>query len=737
MTDTLDMDRRQFVVSTAVVGGGMALGLAPPRNALAAAINAAPWTVNAPAGAAELNQWILIGADDTIVIRVAQSEMGQGTMTSWSLMICEELECDWAKVRPEYASVNRHFRENKAYDRMSTSSSSSVRVSREGLQRAGASARERLKTAAAQQWNVPVAEIDAKDSVLTHRPSGRKLRYGEVAAKAAVVKLEKEPAIKTGNFTRYNKPTPLLETALRVNGSAIYSIDVQVPGMVHAAIKQSPVFQGKVKSFDFNAIKDRPGVIAAVDFGGDRTIEAGVAVVAETFWQAKTALDILPIQWDEGANGQASSEQFFKMAHAALAEPGREITKKGDALAAMKSAARVIEAIYEAPYIDHATMEPYSVTAQIAADRADVWAGSQGPEEAAQAIAGLTKLPLDKVHVHLTFLGGGFGRRLANDDVRQAVEIAQKVKRTVKVTWTREEVMRHGRYRPMRVAKFQAGFGADGNPIAYHNRIIGIGQTIPAATNDQDVRGLHELPYNIPNILVDLHQKTTHVPSGSFVSVGRSQNDFFLESFIDEMAHAVGKDPYRYRVDLIAANPAFKQGKRWIQTLNALAEKVGWGKPLPRGMGRGIAIADSRRPTREEVGIVAVAATVSVTNDGALKVEQLDVGFDVGAALVNPNVVDQQLHMQMVTATQVALSQELTIRNGRVVEGNFDDYPMMRIVDMPRVNVHFVKTTDEWIVGVGEEAIGMTAPAIANAVFAATGKRMRSMPFKHHDLSWT
>ena len=741
MTKQLQMNRRQFVVTTAAIGGGMALGVLPGgANALAAQIDTTPWVPTRPAGGTEITPWIVIGADDTIVIRVSQSEMGQQTFTSSALMVCEELECDWSKVKAEYVDVNRHWRENQVYQRMSTSASAHVRVAREYLQQAGASARERLKTVAAQQWNVPVAEVEAKESKLTHRASGRTLRYGEVAARAATVKMAQEPLIKmVGEFTRFGKSTKLLETPLRVNGSAVYSIDVKVPGMVHAAIKQSPVFLGKVKSFDFNAIKDRPGVIAAVDFGGGAT-EAGVAVVADHFWQAKSALEVLPIEWDEGPNGKTSSEQFFAAGHAALSQPGKVAVTRGNAAAALKSSKKVVEAIYEVPFLDHATMEPYGVTVQLTPDRADVWAGTQNAPPAAQDIANITKLPLDKVYMHTTFLGGGYGRRLQNDDVRQAVEIAQKVKRTVKVIWTREEVTRHGRYRPMRMAKFEAGLDDNGRMTAWLNRMVQWTQVAPAANNAGDVFGLHEVPYAVPNFLLDVHMLTNHVPNGSMIAVGRSQNDYFMEVFIDEVAYAAGRDPYRYRVETLMANPEFRQAGRWVKALHAVAKKANWGSPLPKGWGRGIAIADGRRffPTNQNITICAVVATVEVSKDGALKIHNYDVVFDTGASLINTNATDQQIHNQIVTGTQVATDLEITIRNGRAVQGNFDDYPMMRIADMPNIKIDYISTTaDEWIGGVGQEAVTLPAPAVTNAIFAATGKRIRSLPIRNHDLSWS
>ncbi|MBI4483556.1 MAG: xanthine dehydrogenase family protein molybdopterin-binding subunit, partial [Acidobacteria bacterium] len=465
------IDRREFIVAAATMGGGLAVGLYLSRNqaeaaAIANKIADKPWESLVDKGGVEISAWLVIGPDDTVTIRVAQSEMGQATFTSWAMMIAEELQCDWTKVRAEYASANRHFRENKVYQRMQTSSSSSVRLSREYLQQAGASARERLIAAAAREWGVAASELSANDGVIAHMPTGRKLRYGQVAQKAAGIKLAQEPKIKTPDqFTLMKKPTQLLETPLRVDGSATYGIDIRLPGMLYAAVKASPVFYGKVKRYDFNAIKDRPGVHSVVEFGGPE-MESGVAVIADSYWRAKSALDLMPIEWDDGPQGNASTEGFFQIARAALDEPGAQVTvKKGDAIAAMKSASKVVDAVYELPYLDHAMMEPLNCTVHVTPERVDVWVGTQSPDSALLQASKLTGVPTENVYIHNCFLGGGFGRRLALDEVRQAVAIAQQVGRPVKVVWSREETMRHGFYRPMRVAKFQAGLGPDGMPV--------------------------------------------------------------------------------------------------------------------------------------------------------------------------------------------------------------------------------------------------------------------------------
>src|SRR6202521_4733072 len=401
-----EINRREFIVTAATVGGGLALGLSFPKNsALGAAdtpkISARPWESLAGKRDIEVGPWVVIAPDDTVTIRIGQSEMGQGVITSCAKMLVEELECDWSKVRAEYVSVNRHFRENKIYKRLTTTSSSSVRLGRPYLQQAGASARERLMAAAAQTWGVPRSELTVKDGVITHTPTRRTLRYGQVAQKAAAINLSTEPKIKTPDqYTLMKKPTKLLDVPPKVDGSATYGIDVRVPGMLYAAAKASPVFKGKVKSYKADAVKNRPGVHSVVEFGGEE-IEAGVAVVADSYWHARTALDALPIEWDEGTHGNDTSEEFFKSSRAALDEPAATVvTKKGDPEGALKDSSQVVEAVYEVPYLDHTVMEPFNCTVQVTPDRVDIWVGSQDPENATIDAAKVAGVPVEHVYLH-------------------------------------------------------------------------------------------------------------------------------------------------------------------------------------------------------------------------------------------------------------------------------------------------------------------------------------------------
>ena len=742
MSANREINRREFIVTAAAVGGGLAVGLAFPKGELrqtvdAARISARPWESLARAGDIEIGPWVLIAPDDTVTIRIGQSEMGQGVITSCAKMLAEELECDWSKVQAEYVSVNRHFRENKVYKRLLTTSSSSVRLGRPYLQQAGASARERLMAAAAQTWAVPRSELTVKDGVITHTPTGRKLRYGQVAQKAAAIKLPAEPTVKTPDqFTLMKKPTKLLDVPPKVNGSATYGIDARLPGMLYAAAKASPVFRGSVRSYNADAVKNRPGVHAVLQFSGPG-IEAGVAVVADSYWRAKTALDSLPIEWDEGAHGGDNSEGFFKMSRAALDEPGAKVvTKIGEPEAVLENAAQIVEAVYEVPYLDHTVMEPFNCTAQVTPDRVDIWVGSQDPENATEDASKIAGVPVENVYLHNCFIGGGFGRRGNQDDVRQAVAIAKQLGgRPVKVIWSREETTQHGYYRPMRVSRFRATLGPDGMPLAWTTRVVGIDDNYPG--DEQTIRGLHQLPYQVPNQQFDYHLRKTHVPTGPWTSVGRSQNEFFLETFVDELAHTAGKDPYQYRRALLAANPDPRFSKGWIQVLAAVAEKTDWGRQLPAGIGMGIAIGDSRRLSRKEYTICAAVATVSVSKKGEVRVERFDVGMDSGPFLVNPLAAERQVEMQVGMGLAATLHQEIKIENGRVTQSNFDDYPLLQRSEMPEVGVHWVRATDDPIAGIGEEAIGWVAPAVSNAIFAATGKRVRSLPLKNHDLSWT
>jgi isoquinoline 1-oxidoreductase beta subunit len=721
------LSRRRFIVSTASVAGGLLLGFhLPPGEVLAAEIRAQPWQPPLDGGA-EINAWLVIDPDDNVLIRVAQSEMGEGIFTALPMIVAEELECDWSKVRAEYASANRSLREGGIYQRMATGGSGAVRRSREYLQQAGASARARLLQAAAEEWGVPASECRAQNSRVYHDGSGRSVNYGAIAGYAAKIDLAEEPAIKTPDqFRLLGQPTKRLDTALKVNGSATYGIDIRLPDMLYASVKTCPVFGGALASYDFDVIKDRPGVHSAVE------IPNGIAVVADSFWRAKTALEAMQITWNLGENQDVSSDELRQRHHDALDEKGAVAAEVGDADAAMAAAHQHLEAIYEVPYLAHATMEPMNCTAQVQPDRVDLWLGTQNPEGALAAAAESTGVAPENVHVHNCFLGGGFGRRFYNDELREAVAVAKTTQgRPVKLIWSREEDMQHDFYRPMATIRFEAGLDANGWPAAWRNRIVSDSifanvrpDAIENGIDRTSVEGLRNLPYAFPNQHVDYVMRNTHVPVAFWRSVGSSQNAFALESFIDEVAHAGGKDPYELRRELLKDHPD------WLGVLETIAEKSEWGSPMPRGKGRGMAI-------HEAFGtIVGEVAEVSVSQDGKLKVERVVCAVDCGH-VVNPTTVEMQMESGIVYGLTAALYGEITIGQGRVEQANFDTYEMLRIAEMPVVETYLALSGGDKWGGIGEPGVPPIAPAVCNAIFAATGKRIRSLPLKHHDLSWT
>ena len=790
-----DLNRRDFLAATAAVGGAMVVGFhLPPASAQAGAIQGQPWYRDAMVP--EINAWLTIAPDDTVTIRVAQTEMGTGVFTSCPMMVAEELQCDWSKVKAEYASPQRNAVEKApewtlqipgggnprirdgggepasarnftgVYRRLDTNSSGSVRESRYYLQMAGAEARERLLLAAAAMWNVPTAELAAKNSVITHGPSGRRTTYGAIAARAAQIALPDPSKIKIkgpDQFTLIGTEQKNRDVPLKVTGKAIYGIDVDLPGMLYAAVKACPVFGGMVKSYDFNAIKNRPGVHSAAKIEGKGPREdanygtsgseyryAAVAVVADTWWRAKTALDLMPIEWDVGENGQRSTSELFQADFETMKQPGTIVLEEGGSYAAAKSkAAKVVEATYTVPYLAHARMEPGNATAMVTPDRVDVWTGDQSPQFGLLRAADEAGVSPDKVFIHTTFLGGGYGGGGGSDQIRQAVAVAKTLNgRPVKLLWTREEDMRLGeKYRPMGIGRFEAALDADGWPLAIsmrttsdrYDRSLTPAGTYKNMVSEQAVRGLHELPYFVPTLYYDVHTRNSHVPVGFRRSTGSGVNVFYLESFIDELAHAAGKDAYAYRRELIARNTKFRDRDDWLKALDMVAKMSGWGTPLPEGWARGIAADDRRRavPTRSATSLCAQVATVSVSRSGLVRLERVDVVFDEGFSLVNPLSVRKQIEGQIAWALSDAKWQEITIKEGRAVEGNFDQYQIARMADYPpQINIAFLKTNNKWISGVGEEACPQIAPAMAQAIFKITGKRLRSLPFGKQDLSW-
>jgi isoquinoline 1-oxidoreductase subunit beta len=724
--DSTGLTRRNFLVATLTAAGGLAIGVSIPGFAAAAPPIGAPWD-DAPPSAGEVNAWIVIDPDDTVTIRCAKAEMGEGVLTSMPMIVAEELGCDWTKVRSEYASANRNMRENMVYKGMLTGGSSAVRASRPYLQQAGASARARLIQAAATRWNVPAAECQAADSKVSHKASGRSLNYGALAGEAAKVALAKEPEIKTPDqFTLIGKSQARLDTKVKVTGEAIFGIDIRLPDMVYAAVVMCPVPGGTVKSYDADAIKKFRGVQSVVPVPG------GVAVVADRFWRAKQAALALPIQWDPGAGAGTSSAGFAKDYRDALKGPLENAKSVGDAGKALSNAPKVIEALYEVPYLAHATMEPLNCTVHIQPDRVDIWMGTQAPEITTALVAKTLGMTPDKIFVHNCYLGGGFGRRAINDELVQAMAVAKTVSKPVKLVWTREEDMRHDRYRPQAAIAFKAALGKDGMPtvIQAQTAVGSIMKSIkpmldfpqPPGVESAAVEGLVNMPYAVPNLRVDAVLKNTHVPVMFWRSVGSSQNAFAVESFIDELAHEAGQDPYQFRRKLLAGKPDF------LGVLDMLAQKANWDQKMPAGKGRGLAI-------HEAFGtIVGECVEVAIDPKGKVRCERVVAVVDCGH-VVNPRNVEMQIESGVIYGLTAALYDQITVKDGAIEQGNFDSYQMVRLADSPKIETYLALSGGTKWGGIGEPGTPPIAPALCNAIFAATGRRVRELPISKTDFT--
>jgi isoquinoline 1-oxidoreductase beta subunit len=720
------LSRRHFIITAATAAGGFMIGIgATPRPAQAATVPGQPWNDDNAYAANEVDAWIAIDPDDSILIRYQRSEMGQGSMTALPMMIAEELQCDWSKVRIEYASPNRNLREKNVYGPMFSHGSQSVRASQKKMQQVGASARERLVAAAATRWNVPAAECMAAQSVVTHKPSGQSLRFGELAAAAAKITLTAEPAIRTpAQFTFLPRLMPRVDVVCKTDGSAKFGIDAQVPDMVFAAITACPVPGGKLKSVDESVLAGAPGIVQVVK------LDNAVAVVAtESFWRAKRALSRLQPEWDVGEAGKVDSDRLSQEYRAALNEPMLTARNDGNVDQTMSGAAKTFEAIYETPYLSHSPMEPMNATVNLQPDRLDVWVGTQDAAAALEAAARVSGLKPEQVYIHNAFLGGGFGRRDANDEVTQAILIAKAVNRPVKLIWTREEDTRQDKFRPHAVVAFKAGVGADGMPTARSMRVVtssifaSVGIPLPAGkVEPQTVAGLADNGYNVPNVRVESLVKNTHLPVWFWRAPGVNQHIFAIESFLDEIASASGLDPYQMRRKLLEGKPD------WLKVLDTAAEKGDWGKPLPKGSGRGIAICTDCDSLCAEV------AEVTVTPNGQVKVNRVTVALDT-RYMVNPQTIAEQAEGSVIYGLTAALYGKITIKDGAAVQGNFDTYRMVRLAEAPKIDVHLVPSGGKVWGGAGEPATPPIAAAVANAIFAATGKRLRSLPISDHDLT--
>ena len=728
MTAMPKISRRSFIVSSAAAAGGLALGLRLPFG---------PEVVRAQDGSPEINAWVVIRPDDTVVVRVARSEMGQGTITGLAQLVAEELECNWSKVTTEYPTPGQNVARKRVWGDFSTGGSRGIRTSHEYVRQGGAAARMMLVQAAADQWKVSASECSAANSIVTHQPSGRTVSYGRVAEAAAKLPAPDPKSIKLKDPKDWKiagKPVKRLDTLDKVTGKQVYGFDFKLPGMLNAAIMECPVFGGKVKSFDAAKVNGMKGVKRVVQVG-----DTAVAVVADTWWQAKTALEALPIVWDEGPNAKVSSASIAEVLKAGLdAEQAFVGNRNGDAKAALASAAKKIEAVYSYPYQNHVCMEPMNATARYTPDKCEVWVPTQDGEASFAALLSVSGLPADKCEIYKINLGGGFGRRGAFQDyVTQAVLIAKQMPGTpVKLLWSREEDMRQGRFHPVMQCKLTGGFDANNNLTGLHMRLSGqsiLASVRPAIVEKDGGRdalsfqgvfesGEHSFGYTVPNLLIDHAMRNPHVPPGFWRGVNINQNAVFIECFMDELAHAAGQDPLEFRRKIMAGHP------RNLGVLNAVAERIGWGKPAPQGRFRGLAQMKAFN------SFVAAAAEISVEGGNKVKIHRLVGASDCGYA-VNPAQIDRQVAGSFVYGLSALFMQECTVKGGRIVEENFNTYNSMRIAQMPKVESIIMPTGGAVWGGIGEPTICVAAPAVLNAYAKATGKRIRSVPLKNHGIT--
>ncbi|HMI96275.1 MAG TPA: xanthine dehydrogenase family protein molybdopterin-binding subunit [Micropepsaceae bacterium] len=715
------LSRRKFIVTGISAAGGLALGFAFPGLAFARPLSSAPWSNDAVA-TNEINAWILIDPDETITIRIPHAEMGQGAGTANPMIVAEELECDWAKIKGEFASPNRNVRENNVYKDQNTVGSRGVATSWQYLQQAGASARGRLIQAAANRWNVAATECVAENGAVLHKASNRRLTYGQVAADASKIKLDKEPAIKSPDqFKLIGKPMPRLDTPVKVNGEAKFGIDSKVPGMVYAAIESCPVVGGTLASVDESGVAGKRGIVKVVK------LKDAVAVVADNTWRAMEGLNALKITWNYGPGANSDSAQMKQLYRDTLNEPMVQARKDGDAAGVLAQASRVVEAVYEVPHLAHAPMEPLNATVHLQADRLDVWMGTQSALSTLQQGAEASGLKPEQVYIHNAYLGGGFGRRSKNDEMVQAIAIAKDIGKPVKLTWSREQDMRGDRYRPQAAAKFRAALGPDGMPLAVETKLAvgsinrSLGRPVDNGLEGQAVDGIANSPYKIPNFYVGGAMKNTHLLVNFWRSVGGSQNCFFYESFIDELAHAAGKDPLEFRRAMV-------DRVDFVGVIEKLNEKSNWKTKLPKGQGRGIAVAENHG------SVVGTVAEVTVNDRDQIRVDRLVVAVDC-YHVVNPKIIEAQMESGAIYGLSAVLYGEMSVKAGQVQELNFDTYRVVRQAEAPKIEVYLVPSGGAKWGGIGECGTATIAPAIANAIFAASGKRVRELPLKNVKLS--
>ncbi|MGY8662790.1 xanthine dehydrogenase family protein molybdopterin-binding subunit [Bradyrhizobium sp. UFLA05-109] len=702
-----NLSRRNFLVAGAAAGGGLMLSLSLPfgRGEAAAADSFAP------------NAFIRIGSNGEIVLTMPYVEMGQGTYTSIPMLIAEELEVNLKQIRLEHAPPNEKLYVNPMLGVQATGNSNAMRGGWKPMRQAGATARMMLIAVAAKRWAVDAKTCRAQDGTVIHDATGRRLTYGDLAADAALIPVPQDvPLKRPEEFKLIGTRAQRLDAPGKVNGSAMYGIDARPPGVRIATLAQSPVFGGRLKSVDDSAAKAVKGVRQIV------RLDDAVAVVADHMGAAKKGLEALKIEWDEGPNAGLNSADITRQLEQATLKPGAVAQKIGDADKAMNEAATKVEATYQIPFLAHATMEPMNCTVHVRKDECEIWIGTQAIARLQAFAAKAAGLPVEKVIVHNHLIGGGFGRRLEADMAVRAVQIAQQVDGPVKVVWTREEDIQHDMYRPYWFDRLSAGLDKDGKVTAWKNRYAGpsvIARWLPPAYKDgldpDSTEGAIGLVYGLPNLHVEfVRTEPQGVPTAFWRSVGPSHNVFVTESFIDELAAAAKQDPIAYRRALLDHNPRAKA------VLDLAAEKSNWGQPLPKGYGRGVSIQNAFG------SILAQVAEVEVAKDGSVRVHRVVCAMDCGT-VVNPDTVEAQLQSGVMFGTTAALYGEITIKNGRVEQSNFDTYQILRMNEAPAVEVHLVKSSEP-PGGMGENGVSAMVPAIANAVFAATGKRLRKMP---------
>ena len=724
MTPVTTLNRRDLIVNASKISAGLTIGFVIPQIAgSATAAEVAP---------EEINAWVKILPNDTVVIRIARSEMGQGSLTGLAQLVAEELDCDWSTVTTEYPTPGQSAARGRPWGEFMTGGSRGIRASQEYVRKGGAIARIMLIQAAANQWQVSASECMASKGVITHQPSNRSTSYGKVADAAAKLPVPKDVTLKDPSvWTIAGKSLRRLDTVDKTTGKMIYGIDIRLPGMLNAAIKACPIFGGKLKSYDAAKIANFKGVKKVVAVN-----DVAVAVVADTWWRAKIALEALPIVWEEGPNKETSSARISTWLDEGLdwTQPAVIGNKQGDASTAINTAAKKLEATYAYPHQNHAALEPLNATALYTPEKCEVWTGTQNGEAAFAAVMSASGLPAEKCEVHKIMLGGGFGRRGFVDYVEQAVLIAKQMPGIpIKLLWSREEDMTQGKYHPVTKCKLTAAFDKDKKLVGIRIRISG--QSIfsvarpqmvkngldPAVFQGLDTGGDARLGYDFPNLLIEHAMRNPSVPPGWWRGVNINQNAIYLECFIDEIAHELGQDPVAFRRQYLAKSP------KHLAVLDAVAEKIGWGAPAPEKIYRGVAVFMAFG------SYVAAAAEISVDNN-KIKLHRIIAATDPGYA-VNPAQIERQIAGSFVYGLSALFHGAITIKDGQVEQKNFDQYPSMHIKDMPKVETILMPSGGFWG-GVGEPTICVAAPAVLNAYFAATGKRIRNVPLKDAGLDF-